>query len=130
MKFRLRAVLGLLTFLLSSSGLAESLDLQNLIAQKIMILDRPLLTFHYRQWNKDPTLAPEALDLVKRATEDSFRVDLDHDSNMVGPGLYSNRTSFQYQPALIPMLSAQKSLDFKAAMMWECRLNQPQVKTL
>lgn len=72
----------------STISSAETPSLKAIIEKNIIVLDRPLLTFHYRSWNYDPKTQLEARNLVRDAASNFFNADLDKDPNVVGPGFY------------------------------------------
>jgi len=76
-----------LFFLIASSSMAHAMSLQEYVSKKIIILNRPLLTFHYRS-NIEPNNVEEVVKLAEEPTTWFYNVNVTHDNNLAGPGLY------------------------------------------
>jgi hypothetical protein len=73
----------------SSAAMANpATNMQELLAKRIITLDRPLTTFHYRNATQDPGSMESAVRAVNATTVVFSRKDLSKDHNVVGPGLY------------------------------------------
>jgi hypothetical protein len=85
----MRILLVSLMALLGSVAMAKpATNMQELLAQRIITLDRPLMTFHYRNAEQDPNSAESVLRAAAVTTDVFFRRDIVKDINMAGPGLY------------------------------------------
>lgn len=77
----------ILSLTLVALGQAQAMTLQEYVEKKIIVLDRPLLTFHYRH-STEPNNMNDVIKMAEEPTTWFYNPRVGVDKNIVGPGLY------------------------------------------